>query len=279
MPRSLAGPCGPPLRGSLRRVAELGVQSGRLDDRVALITGAGSGIGRAMAEEFAARGARIAACDLDAGSAADTASRAISAGAPDAISVACDVASAADVSRAVAETLERLGRVDILCSNAGILDGYADALATDEESWDRVLGVNLKAAWLTSKAVLPDMLERGAGCIIITASVAGMIAGGGGVAYTASKHGVIGLMRQLSYDYAAKGIRVNAICPGVIQTGMTQPLFDDPESVMYEFIPAIPSATWGQPLEIAKLAALMASDDVPFMHGSCIVADGGWTMK
>jgi 3-oxoacyl-[acyl-carrier protein] reductase len=259
-------------------MAELGVASGRLDGRVALITGAGSGIGRAMAEEFAARGARIAACDLDPHTAADTARRAMAAGGPDAISVAADVARAADVSQAVAHTLEKLGRVDILCSNAGILDGYADALATDEESWDRVFDVNLKAAWLTSRAVLPGMLERGSGCIIITASVAGMIAGGGGVAYTA-KHGVIGLMRQLSYDYAAKGVRVNAICPGVIQTGMTQPLFDDPDSVMYEYIPAIPSATWGQPLEIAKLAALMASDDVPFMHGSCVVADGGWTMK
>ena len=106
-----------------------------------------------------------------------------------------------------------------------------------------------------------------------------MIAGGGGVAYTASKHGVIGLMRQIAYENAAKGIRVNAICPGVIQTGMTQPLFDDPDSKIYEYIPEIPSATWGQPEEIAKLAALMASDEVPFMHGAAVVADGGWVIK
>jgi 3-oxoacyl-[acyl-carrier protein] reductase len=260
-------------------MAKLGVDSGRLDDRVTLITGAGSGIGRAMAEEFAARGARIAACDIVADSAEAARDAALAAGAPQAIAVTADVAKAADVERAVDETLAQLGRVDILCSNAGVLDDYADALTADEESWDHVFGVNLKAAWLTSRAVLPGMLERGSGCIVITASVAGLIGGGGGVAYTASKHGVIGLMRQLSYDYAAKGVKVNAICPGVVQTGMTQPLFDDKESVMYEFIPAIPSASWAQPLEIAKLAAMIASDDVPFMHGSCVVADGGWTMK
>jgi 3-oxoacyl-[acyl-carrier protein] reductase len=193
--------------------------------------------------------------------------------------VTADVADAREVNRAVAEATDAMGRIDILCSNAGILDGYASAIDADEELWDRVFDVNVKAAWLLARAVLPGMLERGSGSIIVTASVAGMIAGGGGVAYTASKHAVIGLMRQISYECAAKGVRVNAICPGVIQTGMTQPLFDDPDSKVHEYIPEIPSATWGQPGEIAKLAALLASDDVPFMHGSCVVVDGGWTMK
>jgi 3-oxoacyl-[acyl-carrier protein] reductase len=90
---------------------------------------------------------------------------------------------------------------------------------------------------------------------------------------------VVGLTRQLAFENAARGIRVNAICPGVVQTGMTQPLFDDKDSVMYEFIPNIPSGTWAQPAEMAKLAALLASDEVPFMHGACVVADGGWTIK
>ena len=260
-------------------MTQLGVQSGRLDDRVAFITGAGSGIGRAMAEEFAARGALIAACDIDAEGARSTCAAAEAAGSLRAIAVPADVAKASEVKRAVATALEELGRIDVLCSNAGVLDGYASALDCDEALWDHVMDVNLKACWLVSRAVLPSMLERGSGCIIITASVAGMVAGGGGVAYTASKHGVIGLMRQIAIENAAKGIRVNAICPGVIQTGMTQPLFDDPGSKVYEFIPEIPSGTWGQPQEIAKLAALMASGEVPFMHGACVVADGGWTMK
>ena len=260
-------------------MAELGVGSGRLDERVALITGAGSGIGRAMAEEFAARGARIVAVDIVTERTEATRDLAQRAGAPEAIAVMADISVADGAAKAVAAAEERLGRIDILCSNAGILDDYRTAIDTTEEQWDQVFNVNLKATWLMSRAALPAMLERGSGCIIVTASVAGMIAGGGGVAYTASKHGVIGLMRQLSYDYAAKGIKVNAICPGVIQTGMTQPLFDDPDSKMYEYIPEIPSATWGQAAEIAKLAAMVASDDVPFMHGSCLVADGGWTMK
>jgi 3-oxoacyl-[acyl-carrier protein] reductase len=246
---------------------------------VAFITGAASGIGRAMAVEFAARGARIAACDIVADGAEATRAAAEAAGAPQSIALTADVARAAEVERAVAAAHDELGRIDILCSNAGVLDGYLSAVDTDEELWDRVMDVNLKATWLVSRAALRGMLERGSGCIIITASVAGMVAGGGGVAYTASKHGVIGLMRQIALENAARGIRVNAICPGVIQTGMTQPLFDDPQSKVYEFIPEIPSASWGQPLEIAKLAALMASGEVPFMHGACVVVDGGWTIK
>lgn len=123
------------------------------------------------------------------------------------------------------------------------------------------------------------MIARGSGAIIVTASVAGMVAGGGGVAYTASKHGLIGLTRQLAYENAAKGIRVNAICPGVVQTGMTQAMFEDPGSAVHAFIPEIPSGTWAQPQEIAKLAALMAGGEVPFMHGACVVVDGGWTIK
>jgi 3-oxoacyl-[acyl-carrier protein] reductase len=257
----------------------LGTESGRLDDRVCFITGAGSGIGRAMAEEFASRGAQIVACDIVAEGAESTRAAAEAAGAPRALALTADVARAAEVESAVTAAQDELGRIDVLCSNAGVLDGYASAVDADEELWDHVMDVNLKATWLLSRAALPAMLERGSGCIIVTASVAGMVAGGGGVAYTASKHGVIGLMRQIALEVAPQGIRVNAICPGVIQTGMTQPLFDDPQSKVYEFIPEIPSATWGQPQEIAKLAALMASDDVPFMRGACVVADGGWTMK
>lgn len=232
-----------------------------------------------MAREFAARGATIAACDIDAVTAAAAAEEAARAGAPSTLAVQADVASASDAARAVREVQTRFERIDVLCSNAGILDGYASAIDATEELWDRVFDVNVKATWLLARAALPSMRARGSGAIVVTASVAGMVAGGGGVAYTASKHAVIGLMRQIALENAPLGIRVNAICPGVVQTGMTQPLFDDKDSIMYEFIPAIPSATWAQPEEIAKLAALMASGEVPFMRGACVVADGGWTIK
>jgi len=260
-------------------VSTLGVDGGRLDDLVALITGAGSGIGRAMAEEFAARGAMVAACDLHGETVQDAAEAARAAGAPEACAIAADVALADQAAAAVAEVERRFGRIDVLCSNAGVLDGYATALDATEELWDRVFAVNVKACWLLSRAALPAMRERGSGAIIVTASVCGLVAGGGGVAYTSSKHAVVGLTRQLAFENAAQGIRINAICPGVVQTGMTQPLFDDRSSVMYEFIPNIPSGTWAQPAEIAKLAALLASGEVPFMHGATVVADGGWTIK
>jgi 3-oxoacyl-[acyl-carrier protein] reductase len=260
-------------------MSQYGTDSGRLDGVAALITGAASGIGRAMAIEFAARGASVAACDVDAEGAEATRAAAEEQGAPQAIAVSADVSRTADVEHAVTTTQDELGRIDVLCSNAGILDGYASATDADEALWDRVMDVNVKATWLLSRAALPAMQERGSGCIIVTASVAGMVAGGGGVAYTTSKHAVIGLTRQIAIENAARGIRVNAICPGVVQTGMTQPLFDDPDSKVYEYIPNIPSATWAQPLEIAKVAALMASGEVPFMHGAAVVVDGGWTMQ
>jgi 3-oxoacyl-[acyl-carrier protein] reductase len=262
------------------RAAEIEAAGGaRLDGRVAFITGAGSGMGRAMAEEFAARGADVVACDLVADAAAAARDAARGAGSGQALAVTADVSDGAAVTAAVDATLARLGRVDVLCSNAGILDDYATALETDEALWNRVLAVNLTATYLLAHAVLPGMVERGSGVIVTTCSLASHVAGGGGAAYTASKHGLLGLTRQLAYDYAAKGVRCNAICPGLIETGMTKPLLDDPTSGAHKFVHETPSNTWGQPRDVAKLAAFLASDDARFIHGASVCIDGGWTIK
>lgn len=241
--------------------------------KVAFITGAGSGMGAAMADEFAELGADIVACDIAAPAAQATAERV------GGLAVTADVGEPEQVAHGVRAALEHFGRIDILCSNAGLLDDYAAALDTPEELWQRVLRVNLTGTYLMVRATLPGMLARGSGSVITTCSLSSFVAGGGGAAYTASKHGLLGFTRQLAYDYAAAGIRANAICPGLIETGMTKPLLADPESGARKFVEETPSNTWGQPSEVAKLAAFLASDDAPFINGASVSIDGGWTIK
>lgn len=242
-------------------------------DKVVFVTGAGSGMGRAMAEEFAGRGAGVAVCDIDGDSAASVAD------AVGGLALIADVSDRQQVSQAVGGALDRYGRIDVLCSNAGILDDYAAALDTPHELWERVLAINLTATYLLIGAILPGMLARGSGSIVTTCSLSSFVAGGGGAAYTASKHGLLGLTRQLAYDYAAQGIRANAICPGLIETGMTRPLLADPSSGARKFAEETPSQTWGQPAEVARLAAFLASGQAPFINGAHVSIDGGWTIR
>lgn len=242
-------------------------------DEVVLITGAGSGMGRSMAREFAAEGATVVALDRDGASAARTADEIDGK----ASAVTADVSQRADVDRAIAETLAHHGRIDVLCNNAGILDGYADALNTSDELWDSIIATNLTGAFLMARGVLPTMIDRGNGSIINTASISGWVAGGGGVAYTASKHGIIGLTKQLAFNHGAQGVRVNAICPGAVQTGMTADLVDDAN--VQGMIADTLAGRWAQPEEIAHLAVFLASDKASFAHGGVYVMDGGWLVR
>ena len=252
--------------------------SGKLEGKVALITGAGSGMGQAMAREFSAQGAAVIATDIVEARAQDTASG-IADGGGRALGLAIDVADKASVDAAVAAGLEEFGRIDVLCSNAGVLDDYATALDTDEDEWDRVVDINLKGMYLTSRAVLGQMVENGGGAIINTASISGFVAGGGGAAYTASKHGVIGYTRQLAFDYGPKGVRANAICPGAVETGMTKELFAAGDAEVMDSVNSVPAGRYAQPWEIAKLALFLASEDAGFIHGAAYVIDGGWTIR
>lgn len=250
----------------------------KLTGRTAVVTGAASGIGLASARRFAAEGATVVLWDRDPG-ALETAVRSLEDIRATAYGVEVDVSSADSVAAAAARTHGLVGDITVLMNNAGVLDGYAPILETDEELWDRIVGINLTGIFRVTRALLPSMLAAGGGSIVNTASIAALVAGGGGTAYTASKHGVLGLTRQLAFDYGQQGIRVNAICPGAVETGMTRQLFADGDAAVMESVNSVPAGRHAQPEELADLALFLASDDASFCHGAAFVADGGWTIR
>jgi NAD(P)-dependent dehydrogenase (short-subunit alcohol dehydrogenase family) len=249
----------------------------RFEGRTAVITGAGSGMGKAMVERFHAEGANVVAADIDGGAAARTVS-ALNGGR--ALSVPTDVSDAASVDALAEAVLEQFGRVDVVCNNAGVLDDYTPAHETSDDLWRKIIGVNLTGPFNVSRRFVQVMLPQGKGVIVNTASISAFIAGGGGAAYTASKHGVLGLTRQLAFDYGGKGIRVNAICPGATATGMTSHLLtpEGRNEHVDQAIAGTPAGRWAKPEEIASLAAFLASDDADFIHGAAYMIDGGWTL-
>jgi 3-oxoacyl-[acyl-carrier protein] reductase len=249
----------------------------RLSDKVAVVTGAGRGIGLAIAQRFGAEGAKVICCDLDEALASAAASSICDAGG-EADAVVADVSDGASVARLVTATIDRFGRVDIVCNNAGILDGYARLGDVTDELWDRVMAVNLKGCFLVSRAFLAPMLAQGKGTFVNIASMAGLIAQAGGLTYTASKHGVIGLTKQVSADYGPEGIRANAICPGAIETALSRSSLQTAPDVL-KIVESVPAGRQGQPEEIAELAVYLASDASGFVHGAAMVIDGGWTIR
>ncbi|TVT61161.1 SDR family oxidoreductase [Amycolatopsis rhizosphaerae] len=248
----------------------------RLAGKVAVITGAGSGIGRAVAERFAEEGAVVAAWDVNEPAAAKTAKTLVERGAM-ATSFAVDVSSSASVRAAAAGVLEQFGTVDVLVNNAGIFDYYTTLRDTTEEAWDRVLDVNLKGMFLVTQALL-DALIEGGGVVVNTSSISGMIAGGGGVAYTSSKHGVVGFTRQLALEYGKQGVRANAVLPGAVETEMTKPLLAQKDLPILETVRSVPAGRHAQPDEIADTVLFLASDEARFVYGTSFVVDGGWTI-
>ena len=250
--------------------------TGKLAGRTAIITGAGSGMGRAIAMRFAAEGATVAALDRDLDSAEATVQALVAAGGAG-LAVTVDVSSSASVSSAVEKSIAELGGLDILANIAGILDGYAPILETSEELWDRIIDVDLKGTFLMTKAALPSMLNGG-GVVVNMASIAGFVARGGGIAYTSAKHGVIGFTKQMAADYGLQGIRVNAICPGAVETAMTKAILEAGDAAVMQTINSVPAGRHAQPEEIANLALFLASDESSFVHGAAYVIDGGWTV-
>lgn len=234
------------------------------------ITGAASGIGRAQAVEFLEGGAFVFGFDLDREGLDSLAS--LYEG------FRFSVGSVSDGS-AIVEAVAQAGAIDILCNTAGVLDGFAKTLETDEALWDHILETNVKGMFLVTNAVLPQMLERKAGVVVNMASIAGLVAGGGGAAYTASKHAVIGYTKQLSMDYCREGIRANAIAPGAIQTPMNAADFAGDGAMAKWVADETPAGRWAQPDEVAKLTLYLASNAASYIHGTVIPIDGGWTAK
>jgi NAD(P)-dependent dehydrogenase (short-subunit alcohol dehydrogenase family) len=259
-------------------------------DRMAVVTGAGSGIGRAVAQALAERGAAVAALDIDAAAAAETAALITGTGGR-ALGLACDVSRESDVDHAIGAAVAGLGPLHILVNNAGILDGYFDVHEIDPAVWRKVLDVDLTGVFLCCRRGLREMLPAGRGRIINMASVAGLNGTGGGAAYIAAKHAVIGLTRQMAVVYGSRGITVNAVCPGVIPTGLrrnSQSLLgpDVPDisgrgvAVSEDQVRAlVPAGVRGSVTDVAGAVCYLAGDEAGYVNGHSLVVDGGWRAR
>ncbi len=243
--------------------------------RVALVTGGATGIGRATALAFAREGAHLAIADIDETESAETERQCAALGAQ-VLRIRADIALTTEVERMVASTVERFGRLDCAFNNAGISGELAAHADSSEENWDRVVGINLKGVWACMKYELRQMIAQGGGAIVNTASVMGMVGSAYTPAYVASKHGVMGLTKAASLAYAASGIRVNAVCPGYIDTPLIAKVFDGRPELRPQIVARHPAGRLGTPEEIAAAVLWLCSDAASFVNGHGLAADGGY---
>jgi NAD(P)-dependent dehydrogenase (short-subunit alcohol dehydrogenase family) len=242
-------------------------------DKVVIVTGAGSGIGKATAIAFGKEGAKVVVSDVKEKEAQATADEIIK-NKGEAISVKCDVSLEEEVKNLVAKAVEKYGKLDCAYNNAGIEGLPSSVTECTSENWDRTININLKGVWLCMKYEIPAMLKNGKGSIVNCSSIAGIVGFETIPAYVASKHGVIGLTEAASLEYAKKNIRVNAICPGVIHTPMLDRFDHGDEKSMAD---QTPMGRVGAPEEIADSVLWLSSDRSSYVTGQAIVADGGWT--
>lgn len=251
----------------------------RLEGKVAVITGAGSGMGRAMANLFSAEGAKIVAGEWNADTLAEVVEEVKAAGG-EIVGVQGNVADQAQAEAIIDAAMENFGRIDVLCNNAGIMDLNEGAAEMSNEMWERVLGVNLNGPMYLTRKAIPAMKESGGGSIVNTASVAGLGGAAAGLAYTVSKHGLVGMTRQTAFRYTQEGIRCNAIAAGAVETNIMQSVdatkMDPAGSARCQtYYAAIPGQLKAK--DIADLALFLASDDSKMINGAIIPADAGWT--
>ncbi len=252
--------------------------TGLLDGKTALVTGGGNGIGRATALAMAREGARLVVADIEPDTAAATVA-AINEAGGQAIAKAGDLTQDGEVAALIEAVLSTYGRLDCAFNNAGIAPYQLDmqnrrAAEWEEAAWDRMIDINLKSVWLCMKHELPAMQAQGGGSIVNTASIAGLVGLRVSSAYVAAKHAVIGLTKAAALDYGADNIRINAICPGYVETRMT----NTSRAIFGERLVAnTPLGRLGTPPEIAEAVVWLCSDRASFVHGAAYAADGGWT--
>jgi NAD(P)-dependent dehydrogenase (short-subunit alcohol dehydrogenase family) len=243
-------------------------------EKVALVTGGSRGIGRATAVLFAKSGAKVVIGDVD--SAGEETVETIKRDGGEAVFVKTDVRDETDVKKLIAKAVKTYGGLNCAFNNAGVLPPTVALVEMEESTFDQTLAVDLKGVFLCMKHEITHMLQRGGGAIVNTASIAGLIAEPGISAYIAAKHGVIGLSKAAAVEYASKGIRINALAPGLVNTAMTKAWFDDPNMSAY-FIANTPIGRVSQPAEIAGMVLFLCSDLASFTVGQTFVIDGGYT--
>ena len=248
--------------------------AGRVAGKVALVTGGSSGIGRATAQIFAREGAKVVVADVVVAGGEETV-QLIKAAGGEAIFVKVDVAQPTDVEAMVKKAVEIYGRLDCAFNNAGIEGALQPTIEYDVTVWDRVFSINLRGLWLCMKAEIRQMLSQGGGAIVNTASAAGLVAVPGMSAYVAAKHGVVGLTKTAALEYAKAGIRVNAVCPGGVDTPMVQRVFSNNPQFAEAAASAEPVGRLAQPAEIGEAVVWLCSDSASFVTGLPMAVDGG----
>jgi NAD(P)-dependent dehydrogenase (short-subunit alcohol dehydrogenase family) len=248
------------------------------ENKVALVTGAGSGLGLATAKAFAESGASVALADANE-KAVRSAAEELSARGHKALAIQCDVADDAQVEAMIERTVAHFGRLDAAYNNAGVQNVAVEAADTTREDFDRVISINLRGVWSCMKFELRQMLKQGNGAIVNCSSIGGLVAGPKRGTYQASKHGVLGLTKSAALDYAARGIRINAVCPGIIHTSMLDKMMTTQADALNAMLKDVPIGRLGRPEEIASAVLWLCSSAASFMVGHALAVDGGYTIR